>query len=217
MFYTVYKITNILNNKIYVGKHQTPDPSDNYMGSGKILLFAIAKYGIHNFKKEIIHVFDTEEEMNKKEAEIVTEEFCKRADTYNLAPGGKGGFGFINDSGLRNGTENTMHDPAYKAHFIDCLKRGKETQRRLLEENGEWAEKFRNDRSIAMKRRIERDGNPFAGKSHSEETLEILRKPKNIGENNSQYGTMWITDGVTSKKIKKTDLIPDGWKKGRKM
>jgi hypothetical protein len=37
------------------------------------------------------------------------------------------------------------------------------------------------------------------------------------GEKNSSFGSMWITNGVESKKIKKDDLIPDGWRKGRKM
>lgn len=217
MFYTIYKITNIINDKIYIGKHQTTNLSDNYMGSGKILLSAITKYGIENFKKEILHVYATEDEMNHAEAEIVTEEFCRRHDTYNLVPGGKGGFGFINDTGLRNGTENTMKNSEYREYFIDCLKRGKETQKRLLAENGEWAEKYRNNQANAMRRRIERDGNPFAGKSHSEETLKKLRKPKNVGADNSQYGTMWITNGSESKKINKIDPIPAGWKKGRKM
>lgn len=35
------------------------------------------------------------------------------------------------------------------------------------------------------------------------------------GSKNSQYGTMWITNGYTNTKIKKIDLIPDGWYKGR--
>jgi hypothetical protein len=39
---------------------------------------------------------------------------------------------------------------------------------------------------------------------------------KQSGEKNSQFGTMWITDGVTNKKIKKNDTIPEGWCKGRK-
>ena len=35
------------------------------------------------------------------------------------------------------------------------------------------------------------------------------------GENSSQRGTMWINNGSESKKMKKDDLIPDGWIKGR--
>lgn len=35
------------------------------------------------------------------------------------------------------------------------------------------------------------------------------------GEGNSQFGTMWICNGITAKKIKKTDSIPEGWERGR--
>lgn len=35
------------------------------------------------------------------------------------------------------------------------------------------------------------------------------------GSGNSQYGTMWITDGVSSRKIDRTNEIPEGWSKGR--
>jgi hypothetical protein len=34
---------------------------------------------------------------------------------------------------------------------------------------------------------------------------------------NSQYGKCWITNEVESKKIFKGDLIPEGWRLGRKM
>jgi hypothetical protein len=35
------------------------------------------------------------------------------------------------------------------------------------------------------------------------------------GSTNSQFGTMWITDGTANRKIKKEDVIPEGWRKGR--
>lgn len=97
MFYTIYKITNLVNGKVYVGKHQTRVLDDGYMGSGKLIRRAVAKYGIDSFKKEILHIFDNELEMNAKEAELVTEEFCKESN-YNLCPGGHGGFGYINST-----------------------------------------------------------------------------------------------------------------------
>ena len=57
MYYYVYQITNLRNDKIYVGKHKSiKHPSENgYYGSGKQITAAIKKYGIENFKKEVLH------------------------------------------------------------------------------------------------------------------------------------------------------------------
>ena len=75
MYYTVYKTTNQVNGKFYIGTHKTVDLNDDYIGSGKYLKHAIEKHGIENFKKEILFVFDNAEEMFAKEAEIVTVDF----------------------------------------------------------------------------------------------------------------------------------------------
>lgn len=102
MHYTIYKITCKITGKIYIGKHQTKDLNDDYMGSGKLLLRAQHKYGLENFTKQILHIFKTEEEMNKCEAELVTEDFCTRKDTFNICPGGQGGWGYVNKNNLNN-------------------------------------------------------------------------------------------------------------------
>ena len=94
MYYTIYKVTNKINGKFYIGKHQTKNLEDTYYGSGKALKEAIHKYGIENFYKEILFVFDNENEMNLKEKELITEELVNRKDTYNLGIGGEGGAHF---------------------------------------------------------------------------------------------------------------------------
>ena len=90
MKYTIYRIINKLNGKIYIGKHQTNDVNDNYMGSGRAIKTAIKRHGSNNFSKEILFVYDSEKEMNDKEKELVTELFISDPDTYNLGIGGEG-------------------------------------------------------------------------------------------------------------------------------
>lgn len=91
MKYTIYKTTNLLNGMFYIGKHQTEDINDSYLGSGVYLQRAISKYGKENFKKEILYIFETEEEMNAKEREIVNETLLNDPLCYNLMLGGEGG------------------------------------------------------------------------------------------------------------------------------
>jgi len=91
MYYFVYKTTNLINGKIYIGIHRTENLNDNYLGSGKFLKQAIKKYGRKNFKREILYLGDSYEDISNKERELVTEEFCKSHTTYNTELGGKGG------------------------------------------------------------------------------------------------------------------------------
>jgi hypothetical protein len=42
-----------------------------------------------------------------------------------------------------------------------------------------------------------------------------MSKPKNVGSKNSQYGTIWITNGSRNAKVDKDELIPEGWRVGR--
>ena len=72
------------------------------MGSGKYLLASQKFHGIENFEKKILFECESEEEMDKKEAEIVNQEFVDRDDTYNITVGGFGGFKYANEHGLNN-------------------------------------------------------------------------------------------------------------------
>lgn len=104
-FFTVYKITNLINNKIYIGVHVTSNINDDYMGSGKNIKNAINKYGIQNFKKEILNIFNNEEDMFYMESILVNEEFINDKNTYNIVLGGNGGWKYINDNNLNTVAE----------------------------------------------------------------------------------------------------------------
>jgi hypothetical protein len=216
MFYTIYKITNQIDGKFYIGSHKTKDLNDNYMGSGKYLKYAQEKYGIENFTKEILFVFDTPELMYAKEAEIVNEDFLVTENTYNLKVGGFGGWDYVNDPSLFH---NRSHS---KEHMTMMSHKGLEKRNKILKEyhsKEQWSNKFRQKVSEGVNLYFDRGGvGAFLGKTHTEETkrkLSLLMSAKQSGEKNSQFGTIWVTNGIINKKVKITDSIPEGWYKGR--
>lgn len=98
-YHIVYKTTNLINGKFYIGIHSTNNLNDKYLGSGWVLKDAIKKYGKENFKREILYIYSTRKEAMTKEAEIVDEEFIKDNNHYNLT---KGGNGVIDQAGEKN-------------------------------------------------------------------------------------------------------------------
>jgi len=100
LFYTIYETTCKTNGKKYRGFHVTIDPNDDYLGSGSLLKHAIKKYGIENFEKHILEICESFETMLIAEAKWVDKSWISREDTYNLLEGGKGGWNYINSSGL---------------------------------------------------------------------------------------------------------------------
>lgn len=88
-YHLVYKTTNLLNGKFYIGKHSTTNVEDDYLGSGKSLISAVSKYGRHNFKKEIL--FFANDEKSAYESEyIILSEYIDSVNCYNIKDGGEG-------------------------------------------------------------------------------------------------------------------------------
>lgn len=86
MKYIVYKTTNQINNKFYIGVHKKN--GRNYLGSGKLLKQAIKKYGRENFIRETLQEFTIEQDAYDYEKELVNEEMIKNPLCYNLVEGG---------------------------------------------------------------------------------------------------------------------------------
>jgi len=88
--FTVYKITNKINNKHYIGVHKTDNPYDEYMGSGRAIKAAITKYGVDNFSKDILLITESKEEAYAYEKTLTVDYYSE--DNYNMKQGGVGGF-----------------------------------------------------------------------------------------------------------------------------
>lgn len=171
MRYTIYKTINDIDGKFYYGKHQTENPNDSYLGSGVYLNRAIEKYGRDHFHKEVLFVFDTEDEMNAKEKEIVTEDLVNDPQCYNIMLGGEGGDAW-SKSGKKH-TEETkakisasikknLEDPEfYKKHSETVSKA---TKRFKEEQPEKYAEMVKNRTESFLRNNEERrkNGNGYA-------------------------------------------------------
>lgn len=189
--YYIYKITNFINGKTYIGQHKYTKLNDSYMGSGKLLIRAQKKYGIENFKKDIL-VFN----ISKQEyADLLEKTFIAferekvgRENCYNITDGGGGG-------SLKG------------RHFSE------EHKRKISEANkGQvpWLKgKHMSDESRRKMSEVKKgDRNPMYGKHLSEETRKKLSEvhkghstseetKRKIGEANKGH----IVSSETKRKI----------------
>lgn len=205
MYYLVYKTTNLVNGKYYIGAHQCNSLNDKYIGSGKLLKYAIAKYGINNFAREILFFASSKEEMFLKEKEFVVN--CI-SESYNLKEGGYGGFDHVNDS---------SHNHIQRSQKCRAL-----TNVKLLEKYGDNWHQIISRRGGIRKNELHPPSEKFKkaakvsflGKSHTSETKMLMSKKAKQRPSNS-VGLKWITNGINNRKVSKTSECPDGWRFGK--
>lgn len=212
MEHFIYKITNTLNGRFYIGMHSTKNSNDGYLGSGKRIKAEVNKYGKENFRKEIVERVPSRKILKEREAEIVNAELLSNPLCLNLVFGGEGGWETYNTN------SDLQRDKAIRGH---------EKQRLLKETNPEWADKRSESCRKATTQR-HRDGimpppPDWSGKTHKEESKIAIGKKNSehqTGAGNSQFGKCWVTDGIKSVSIKKEHLneyLSKGFVRGRKM
>lgn len=92
----IYKITNLVNGKIYIGKDSKNNP--NYYGSGIVVNHAFKKYGKDNFIKETIDTAKDHDELNEKEIFWIKELNSTNVNIgYNRTHGGDGFSGLVTE------------------------------------------------------------------------------------------------------------------------
>jgi len=141
----IYKTTNLINGKIYIGKDKYNNPE--YFGSGFILKKSIKKYGIENFKKEILETCNSDEELNEREKYwIFLYQSFKREIGYNLTKGGTGGDTILDKEKRKQINEkrkqiNSLLTKEERSKIFGSGKKGKptvhseETKNKISEKN----------------------------------------------------------------------------------
>jgi len=211
VYYIIYKITNLVNDKIYVGCHKTNNINDDYMGSGKQLVEAQQKYGIEHFKKEILHIFDNSDDMFAKEKEIVDESFINRNDTYNLKTGGFGGWDHINTQPVSNKRKTQLKN---RMRSVGKSNKGTST---VIDKDGKKFRVAKDDPRLLSGELVghttgymaayDKNGNFFYVKKDDPRLLS----GELVSNNKGKY---YITNGKDRKLISPNDTIPEGWYKG---
>ena len=245
-YHYLYKTTNLINNKYYYGMHSTSKLDDGYLGSGLILRRAIRKYGKDNFKREIIEMFDTREDLIQAEIDLITNELLYEDLCMNLKQGGSGGFTneqhkyncTLSASIINIGNQYYKNKVSVKDNDGNTFSISVDDTRYL---SGELKHITKNTISIKDKDgncfRVDKDDSRYLSgelvgiwknKTHSDDSklkIKQSKKGTGLGDKNSQFGTCWITrySEITkdneNKKIKKEELdqyINNGWNKGRR-
>jgi group I intron endonuclease len=170
----IYKTTNLVNGKIYIG--QTIGDRPNYIGSGKLLKAAINKYGKENFKREILEYCDNVDHMNEREVIwIARYDSTNQKIGYNLEHGGNGK-GKVN--------EETKKKMRGRKVSEETIKKMSEAQkgRKVSEEHRKKLSEATKGRKLSEQHR-KKLSEVWKGRKHSEETIKKMSEAKqNISE-----------------------------------
>ena len=87
-YHYIYKITNLKNNKYYIGMHSTSNLDDGYMGGGQRIKNSVKKHGKEIHLKEILEYLPDRNSLINREREMINEELLKDPLCMNLMIGG---------------------------------------------------------------------------------------------------------------------------------
>lgn len=203
-YHYIYKTTCKVTNRFYVGMHSTNNLEDGYLGSGLRLRRSLYKHGKENHVLEILEHYDSQESLAKREAELVNDDLLKDPLCMNLKPGGFGGW----------------PDESSETKKLWGSRGGKSLSNRLKEDPNlfrKYSETRIRENQIKHSLGILRAPS-WIGKKHKKESKDkigLANSKHQKGESNSQFGTVWITNGIESRKINKHKSLPTNWKYGR--
>lgn len=185
----VYLTTNLKNGKQYVGSHHTQNENDGYLGSGRIFLKAVKKYGKENFKREILKECDEIIEARKLEEYYINEFETLIPNGYNAAP--KGGIGF-----------KGAFQSAYTKE-----KMSKAAKNRTSEQCSMFGKTHSEETKKLMSEKAKKRSSNMKGKKHSEETKKKM-KEKALGRALNEETKKKIAETLRNRKLNNYVLEP---------
>ena len=96
----IYKITNLINNKVYIGQSSFKwEDTLEYYGSGVLIEKAIKAHGKESFSKELLEVCLDKASLNEAEKYWIDHYKEKlKVELYNITEGGTGGITYTKGS-----------------------------------------------------------------------------------------------------------------------
>lgn len=202
----IYCITNLVNGKNYFGQRTFNTSgtakstlADMYWGSGKLIRQAQKKYGLQNFKKEIIiEGMFTKDELDRFErCAIAIARLVGKAE-YNIANGGQGW-------------------DSEEARKYGALANRKIVSEKLKERWKNLSDEELLKRGLAIKEgqsKANFDHRTWSGRKHTDEQKRKMSEKAKLrtGSKNSSFGKVWWTNG---KENIKAETCPEGFWKGR--
>jgi len=221
----IYKITNKINNKIYIGKDTTNN--SNYYGSGSLITKSIKKYGIENFTKEILENCNSNEILCEREKYWIS--FFNSCDLqigYNITKGGDGGNTLSNHpeiedikEKIKNSMKKRIFSQEHKNNLTKNHASTKHRKGKTFEElyGIEFAEEYKNKlKESRQKYKTEKER---LGEKYEEVIKKIKLKLQGVNNPMKKNKYFWYFNPKTnkSKRIIKGGQIPDGFIQGRKI
>jgi hypothetical protein len=180
IFCMLYVVTNRLNGKFYIGVHETPNPHDDYLGSGTSITKAVKKYGRENFYREVVEFYPDSDSAYSAEAEIVTEDLIRHPMCYNNTVGGIGGWSHIDIRGdnhhmRRGGSAKVWESRKKKQNWRESLA---ETVRRNIKKAHEFNTGKKRPREIVEKIAKSNTGQKRSPESCLKMSIAAKNKPQ---------------------------------------
>jgi group I intron endonuclease len=180
----IYKTTNLINGKFYVGQDSNNNPE--YYGSGTLLKRAIKKQGKQNFIKETLEICSTQEQLNAREKYWIKETKAQELG-YNIAEGGTGGntISEENKDRILNGFRGRKHTPE-SLKKMRGIKKNPKLSEKEIERRRQKLIEMRNDSEFIKKQ--EEGFKNCKNMNYSQKFLDMQKSENKRGEKSPMWG-----------------------------